>query len=61
MDAIDYLIKHRVLISRDIDKPFQMNLTRDGNIKSVKDILLAMEEYAEQQQEHTENLRDYSA
>lgn len=45
-DPIYFLLKNKVLVSREINKSFQLNLTRDGHKKSIKDIILAMEEYA---------------
>lgn len=51
-DAIYYLIKHNVLNDRNIEKKFPLNLSRDCNIQSTKDIISAMNEFA------IANLRD---
>jgi hypothetical protein len=47
MDAIEFLIQKRILTDRDLDKKWPLNLSRDCHIKSAKDIVKAMEEYAE--------------
>ena len=44
----DFLIKNRVIMNDyTTDQKFPMNLTRDTHIKTVRDIVLSMVEYAE--------------
>lgn len=55
MDAIDFLISRNIIINRDLDTRFNLNLTRDCHIKSAKDIVQAMEDYHKHKMEIIES------
>lgn len=46
MTAAELLVQKKILISTDQTTRWNLNLSRDTYIQSVKDIIAAMEEYA---------------
>lgn len=47
MTAREILVKNRVFLTEDVNQHFNLDVTRDCYVKTQKDIVKSMQEYAE--------------